>query len=178
MSNPGSGPAPRHQRVDARAAENVDPAPGMLSLVERGDGRADHPIHHAVRGLEHGHVEPSFAAGGGHFEADIATADDDHPPSGREFGAQPVHVRDAAQVVHAGQFRAGQWQQARMTARGQQQPVVFDGRAVGDLDAPPRAVDADGRKAQPQVDAMVQVVSRVADEQPIPIQRSSQKFLR
>ena len=100
--------------------------PGVLGLIERGYGGADHAIHHAVRRLEHGHVESRFPTGGGHFEADITPADDDRAPSGRQLRAQPVHVRHASQVVHAGEFGAGQRQQARMTARGQQQPVVFD----------------------------------------------------
>ena len=65
-----------------------------------------------------------------------------------------------------------------MAARGQQQLVVFDGAAIGDLDALPRTVDAHRGKAQPQVDAVVGVVRRVPDEQAIPIQRSRQKFLR
>ena len=97
---------------------------------------------------------------------------------GRELGAQAVHVRDAAQVVHAGEFGARQRQQARMAARGQQQSVVFDGAAIGDLDAPPRPIDAHRRKTQSQVDAMVGVVGRVPDEQAIAIQRSGQVLLR
>jgi hypothetical protein len=151
--------------------------PGVLSFIERGYGGADHTIHHAVRRFEHGHVEPRFPTGGGHFEADITPADDDHAPSGRQLGAQTVHVRHASQVVHAGEFGAGQRQQARMAARGQQQPVVFDRTAVGDLDAPPRPIDVRHRKTQPQIDGMVGVMGRMPDEQPIPIQGPGQILL-
>ena len=109
--------------------------PRVLGLIEPRHHGRDHPAHHAVGGLQHGDVESGFAAGGRHFEADVATADDHGAPPGRELGAQPVDVGDAAQVVHAGELGARHRQQARMAAGGQQQPVVLHGAAVGDLDA-------------------------------------------
>ena len=61
---------------------------------------------------------------------------------GAEFGAQPIHIRDGSQVMNPGKFSPGQWQQAGMAARGQQQRVVFHRAAIGYFDAAPQAIDA------------------------------------
>ena len=164
---PLGSPRPATSSLHARTAQDLHAVPRVLGLVELRHHGRDHAVHDAVGRFEHGHVEPRFAAGGGHLEADVAAADDDRAPPGAQLGAQPVDVRRRAQVVHAGQFGAGHRQQARLAAGGQQQLVVFDVRPVGDLHALRRAIEAHGREPQPQVDGVLGVVGGVADQQPI-----------
>ena len=102
--------------------------PRMLGFIESRNLWCYDPFHHTVGGLEHDHIQARFAAGGRDFEADIPATDDDRAPPGREFGAQPIHIRDGSQVVHAGEFSSRERQQAGMSARGQQQRVVLDAR--------------------------------------------------
>ena len=56
---------------------------------------------------------------------------------GAKLGAQPLDVGSRAQVMDPGEFRAGHWQESRTAAGGQQQFVVFQVRAVGDLHPAP-----------------------------------------
>ena len=160
----GAAPMPhRFRHPSAPTPDQPHAAPHLARHAGRARPRRTstpparhHAVHHAVGGFEHGHLEAGLAAGGRDLEADVSAADDDRAPSGRELGAQPVHVGDAAQVVHAGELGTRQRQQARMTAGGQQQPVVFDARcrrrsrrgAARGRCAPPRTRAADPRRGR------------------------------
>jgi len=165
------------QRHDAYAAQHLHAVTRMLALIELRDDRGHHPVHHPIRGFEDGDLEPRLAAGGRDFEADVSATDDHGAPSRRELAPQSIHVGDPAQVMDAGEFRSRQRQAARVTADGQQQPVVLDRAAVGDLDAASLTVDTHCRKPEPHVHGVIRVVRGMPDEQPVALERSREEFL-
>jgi hypothetical protein len=146
--------------------------------VEGRDLRRHHARHRAVGHLEHGDVEAEVARAGGRLEPDVAAADHDHLARAGDIGANGVHVGDRAQAVDAGEVVARHLEAPRRAADAQQQLVVIELAAVAEPQSPlGAAVDRGHAHPEAGVDAMLLVVLRAAQPQPLALQFAGQVFL-
>lgn len=88
---------------------------------------------------------------------------------GGEHLAQPVGVREAAQMVDARQVRAGDVEAARLRAGGQQQLVVPYGGAVAEMQAPGVPVDGGDGLAEMQLHLGLRVPGGLVHEDAVPL---------
>ncbi len=75
-------------------AYDPHPVAGVLVRIERGDLWAGHPVHHSVRHLEDGDVEPQFPGGRCHLKPNVATPDHDQASAGSQVGSEAIHILD------------------------------------------------------------------------------------
>ncbi len=136
------------ERLDAGLEEEAHAGIAMLLLIEGGKLRRHRAGHDAIQRLEHRDLEPELGRDGRNFQTDIAAADDRQPGARRHRGPQCIDIGDAAQIMHSGQFGAGNRNLAYAGAGRQQQLVVGEAAPVGERDGPGRAVDC--RRGNPQ----------------------------
>lgn len=121
--------------------------------------------------MHHGDLRPVGAGRRRDLQPDPARARDHQmavlPAQARQDLAQPVAVRDAAQMVDPGELGAGDVEAARFRAGRQQQLVVRDGRAVAEPHGPRGAVDQVDGLAEVQFDVVLRVPGRFMDAEAV-----------
>jgi len=120
---------------------------------------------------------PDLAGGGGDFQADEASADDDDALARSEFLANRLRVQDRAQADHIDEIRARNVQLPRARAGRQDQPVPGQGGAAGEFELSPLAVDPRRFVAERQRDAMLMKERFRAQRQSVEIDFALQKRL-
>ena len=155
-----------------------DPVAGVLGLVEGRHRRARDAVHDAVGHLEHGHLQPQLARGGGDLQADVAAADDEHARARGAGGADAVGVGDGAQVVHALELAARHLQAPRAAAGGEQQRVVGQHQLVVEAHVALARGDVGDAPAPVGLHAVVGEELRRADREPLALERAGQVLLR
>ena len=130
-------------RAVQRLAQHVAGGLVELALHQRVDEMNDRHLHAALH----------QAVGG--FQAEQAAADDDGAPMAAGRRQHQVDVVDVAKGDDARQFLAGQRQDDRMRAGGDQQPVIGHALAGGGDDLAGAAVDHAIVLARAQLDAVL-----------------------
>ena len=155
-----------HDRLDpAVAAEGGDPGAegepdavvGVQVAVDASDLGAEHPSQRDGVRADQGDVPAELAQGGGGLAADPAGPHHHNVLGPSRGGGEHVAVLAGAQVVDAGQVRPGQWQAARGGAGGQQEPLVADALARGQLQLVAGRGDRADRGRGAQLDLVVGV---------------------
>ena len=144
---------------------------GHEEVRQRGrDGAGHHPVHR----FEHRHLQSALGADGGDLKPDIARADDGDARTRQERRLQRVHIGDGFEIENPRQIGARTAQLAHPRAGGQQQLVVGQLAAIGQLHGLARTVDRLGRGVQQQIDARFAIIGIGFQEQARPLQLAQQ----
>ncbi len=122
----------------------------MHMIVKIGDRHRHGTRHDAVHRLEHRDVDLALGGDGGDLQTNIAAAHDGELLARLENSAQAVDVFDTAQIMHAGEIGAGTADLAHAASRREQELVVSQRTAVGEMHLFRRAVDLCRGDAQDQ----------------------------
>jgi hypothetical protein len=105
--------------------------------------RGQRPSHRPFCGLEHGDVDAALAGRRGELQADEARADHDDRSRRRERPPQVLGFGQRPQLVHTGEFAAGDGEWAGAGPGGEDECRVGQHLAVVEADGSMRAVDRD-----------------------------------
>ena len=151
--------------------------PMQVAEVVGGPGGGD-ALQDTLCGLDENHLQAGLCSNCGRLQPDVAAADDQHAPAGDELGRHRIDVGDGAHDKDAVEIAADRGgQAARARAGGERKLVVADDLAV-DMHRPCGAVDGPGARRQPEVDALLGVEFRRAQEQPLDGHLAAQIRLR
>src|SRR6185312_15391737 len=151
------------ERFDAVAEQQLDAMLSVDVAIEGPDLRTEDPLAGQRQGVDHGHLEPPLAGGGGELATDPTRAYHHHVPAGIDPLTQLIAVGQRAQVVHALQVRAGHREPPWLRPGRQQQAVEPALSTVGERDPRCAGVERGHRGAGQQVDLVPGVEVRLVD---------------
>ena len=108
----------------------------MDLLEDAAQPRAEHPIQRGLEQFEDGDLEPQLAERGRDLGPDEPHAHDDRAPRVGRRSTDCVGVGDRAELVDAGQVRAGNFHPAVPNAGCHERPIEGDALPVGQCDGP------------------------------------------
>jgi hypothetical protein len=155
-------------------AYDLDALGAVFLLEELRNARGYHTIHDAIREFQNRHFTSHVAASRGCFKSDVAAADDHYARVRFNGRLNGVGVSDAAQIMHSWELGAGACQAPRRGAEAQQQSVVGQCFAVGELYPAGAGVDRRGLHAQFKLDPMLIIKGLMPKRQPVGSQLAGQ----
>jgi len=138
---------------------------GVDVTVDRAHLDAEHVLQRHRARAYHRHLEARLAGRGRHLASDPARTDDHELATPLDPLAQPLGIRQRAQVVDLVEIGPRERQPPRLGAGGQQEPVIAEPLAARQHDLRRRRVDALHGGCGTQLDLVARVeVFRVEED--------------
>jgi hypothetical protein len=148
-------PADRLDELDLDPELEADAVALMERAREIADNRRHRAAHQPRRQLQDGDLGAELRRGGRDLEADKAAADQHERAARLELGANSRGVLEAAQIMNGQVIEGGE--PPRAASRGDQQLVVGEASAVGELHVLRRAIDPRRGRAELERDALLSI---------------------